>query len=1132
MPEYLAPGVYVEEIDTGSKPIEGVSTSTAGMVGVTERGPVNVPILVTSYGEYVRWFGESLNPLDFPGHCFLPHAADGFFSNGGKRLYVTRIIDTDLARAAELRLFHDAAIAPASTKLLRTATEATGSAASPPPLIALSGNNLSVNEWIRIDDGSPSEYRQVAAINAETVVVPLHLPFARSHDNLVQLRQFTLGASVSIFDLAVPTAVGECALDVEGTTAVITALAADQLLQIDGVNGEYRFIRGISNVADTGGGKSRARLMLDAPLALGHAAAANQVVRVTIPAAPPGAGPLLTPASAAGDSIVFVNNRTGAFNTRTDLVIVDEPNVDRREVRRIGQVRELTLGSAVTLGCSAGTMVSDVLISPSNSVLVLAGATTTNLPVNDVTRIALGQRILVNGVPRVVSGLTPGAGAGGTLVVTPALVAASAVGSIVLPVRTLQASSQVDTTFLTLDNRLGLAVGDVLRIVSGVNEEFVVIEGLPDRAAPGVKPDAGNLLLSQPLARAYDRASTEVTQVVLGAGTVQSTVAPLAAAPGATTLLLADGAGYGVNRTIALRTPEGEVSYHRITVLSAVATPMMIDLTAPLVRSHPVGALLLERTPLFAVRALDLGGWGNRLRISVQKEDRGLAATELRTVVLPPNQIRVGSLLGIEAGTVLQLLSPDRSQRVGRLIKVERVDNTTGIVSLQGGGLDAAHQAAYAALGPGQSLWITSIEFRLRAELLHRPDPVVPSRNNTVIQQEDFRHLSMDPRHSRYIQRIIGTTWTAGATVDDDGQPLRRADRRSEGESWLIRVRDASSDPAIQQSSRPGPESMVDMRPDGTVRAARHALAAGGDSIATVIDDIYIGTDAPNPENRTGLNSLRNEENISLVACPGRTSSRLQGALIEHCELMRYRFAVLDGPQPPSDSLNDVQTQRQQFDTKYAALYHPWVMIPHPFPTNLADIPEYPIAPSGHMLGIYARTDIERGVHKAPANEVVRGILGLRRLLNKEQHDMLNPSPVNINVIRDFRNNNRGIRVWGGRVITSDPDWKYVNVRRLLIYLEHSIDRGVQWVVFEPNADPLWARVRRTISNFLTTVWRNGALEGTTKEEAFFVKCDRTTMTQADIDNGKLICVIGVAPVKPAEFVIIRIGLWTAHAED
>ena len=178
------------------------------------------------------------------------------------------------------------------------------------------------------------------------------------------------------------------------------------------------------------------------------------------------------------------------------------------------------------------------------------------------------------------------------------------------------------------------------------------------------------------------------------------------------------------------------------------------------------------------------------------------------------------------------------------------------------------------------------------------------------------------------------------------------------------------------------------------------------------------------------------------------------------------------------------------------------------------------------------RSDEERGVHKAPANEVVRGIVGLTRTIHKGEQDILNAFPVNIDVIRDFRANNRGIRVWGARVITSDSDYKYVNVRRLLIFLEDSIDRGLQWVVFEPNAEELWARVRRSIINFLTVVWRNGALEGTTREEAFYVKCDRTTMTQTDIDNGRLICLIGVAPVKPAEFVIIRIGLWTADASS
>ena len=363
---------------------------------------------------------------------------------------------------------------------------------------------------------------------------------------------------------------------------------------------------------------------------------------------------------------------------------------------------------------------------------------------------------------------------------------------------------------------------------------------------------------------------------------------------------------------------------------------------------------------------------------------------------------------------------------------------------------------------------------------------------------------------------------------DDMGRPLRRADRRSEGESGYVRVLDLAPTTAL----RPGPVFTRTTPPGGTPRLLLLPLGNGTDMIPGINDGTYIGADHVDPELRTGLFALRNIEEVSIVALPGGTSPAIQTALINHCELMRYRFAVLDGHPPPQDSMADIQFQRQQFDTKYAALYHPWLLIPDPYSTTQGTAPDYPVPPSGHMVGIYARTDIERGVHKAPANEVVRGVIGLQRVLNKEQHDILNPYPVNINVIRDFRPVNRGIRVYGGRCITSDSDWKYVNVRRLLIFIEASVDRGLQWVVFEPNAEPLWARVRRSITNFLTLVWRNGALEGTKVEEAFFVKCDRTTMTQTDIDQGRLICLVGVAPVKPAEFVIVRIGLWTAHADE
>lgn len=186
------------------------------------------------------------------------------------------------------------------------------------------------------------------------------------------------------------------------------------------------------------------------------------------------------------------------------------------------------------------------------------------------------------------------------------------------------------------------------------------------------------------------------------------------------------------------------------------------------------------------------------------------------------------------------------------------------------------------------------------------------------------------------------------------------------------------------------------------------------------------------------------------------------------------------------------------------------------------------IPPSGHVMGIYVRSDTQRGVHKALANEVIRNVRDLRTRLTMGEHDILNPK--HINVLRDFRDQNRGLRVWGARTLSSDPEWEYVNVRELFLFVEKSIEISTQFAVFEPNAEPLWATIRRSVGNFLTAVWRDGALEGTTAEEAFFVKVDCSTMTQSDIDNGRLIILVGIAPVKPAEFVIFRISQKTVEA--
>jgi phage tail sheath protein FI len=217
-------------------------------------------------------------------------------------------------------------------------------------------------------------------------------------------------------------------------------------------------------------------------------------------------------------------------------------------------------------------------------------------------------------------------------------------------------------------------------------------------------------------------------------------------------------------------------------------------------------------------------------------------------------------------------------------------------------------------------------------------------------------------------------------------------------------------------------------------------------------------------------------------------------------------------------------------DSTRTALYYPWVVTANPAarPGNDLIPKEIALPPSGFVTGIYARTDVLRGVWKPPANEIVNGALRFERDITFGQQQLLNPQGVNC--LRFFYG--RGCRVWGARTASSDPEWKYVNVRRYFLYLEHSIDRAMQWAVFEPNGEALWANVRETVSAFLYNEWRNGALLGSKPEESYFVRCDRSTMTQNDLDNGRLICLIGVAPLKPAEFVVFRIGQKTADARS
>jgi len=417
----------------------------------------------------------------------------------------------------------------------------------------------------------------------------------------------------------------------------------------------------------------------------------------------------------------------------------------------------------------------------------------------------------------------------------------------------------------------------------------------------------------------------------------------------------------------------------------------------------------------------------------------------------------------------------------GAVKQYRKVTGLQGDVLTLNTKLNGANEAAIKDIATPPTKTISTCEFKLTASY--------------GTQTESFDYLSMNPGVANYFMKVVN------------------------GRSELIELKS----PYANEAAYAAVINPFD-QPVNT-NGLTIELSAGSDgTVAGLTAADFKGTDL-GPDKRTGIEAMKDIDQISILAVPGNTDIDVQNAMITHCETLKDRFAILDIPEN-TQKIADVKIHRENYDSKYGAIYHPWLQIYDP----LEKIDMY-VPPSGHMAGIYARTDIERGVHKAPANVVIRNIKDLKYRLNQAEQDELNPLPTNVNVIRDFRKSGRGLRVWGARCITSDSDWKYINVRRLFIFIEESIEEGTQWVVFEPNDEPTWARVRRSVTNFLTNVWRDGALQGAKPDEAFFVKCDRTTMTQTDIDNGKLIMEIGIAPVKPAEFVIFRIGQWSGGSE-
>jgi phage tail sheath protein FI len=619
------------------------------------------------------------------------------------------------------------------------------------------------------------------------------------------------------------------------------------------------------------------------------------------------------------------------------------------------------------------------------------------------------------------------------------------------------------------------SLGQANRVFGGKLDHHVYganLDALPYAIEGFFKNGGARVYVTRIVGDTAERAETSVySQDMAGAATFD-VVGGIAA--GATALTVDDDPDLvlGTGSTL-LFTKVGITELVTVDTVTPNASDFDLTLAAPgaFANAYPANSVAtLVGAEAFKVHGIYAGNWGDDLRVMTQARNM-LTSTVTMAAASTDTDIVLASVFGVEPGTYLQFTTVGGAKLSKKVASVNRSDLTVTLTDTIGSAL-------------AEDDTVVSLEFDLVVQRLD---------GDTVVESERFDNLALDPAHSGYAPTAVGTYDDSTKTISSSGQ------------SELIRL-----------------DSFVDgVMP---LHGVYFGLDDGDDDIGSVDENTYIGTASDDPDQRTGIEAMINENDISIVAVPGQTGVSVQKALIAHCEKMRYRFAVLDAVK--GAKLSAVQKHRQNYDTTFGAFYYPWLTIADPFGVKGDEVN---IAPSGHMLGVYARTDVQRGVHKAPANEVVKSILSFETRLTKGEQDVLNP--IHVNCFRDFRDVNRGLRIYGARTLSSDPEWRYVNVRRLFLFLEKSVDTSMQWAVFEPNAEPLWATVKRSLVNFLNTVWRSGALEGTTQDEAFYVNVGLDTMSQTDIDNGRLIVEIGVAPTKPAEFVIFRFSQKTREAQ-
>jgi phage tail sheath protein FI len=441
--------------------------------------------------------------------------------------------------------------------------------------------------------------------------------------------------------------------------------------------------------------------------------------------------------------------------------------------------------------------------------------------------------------------------------------------------------------------------------------------------------------------------------------------------------------------------------------------------------------------------------------------------------------------------------------------------------------------------GQGEYFDLTVRYWSTDIETVEEPAAAEPTPAPDV--ETTYEDLSTDPESGQFYEKQLAGSVLVDAEYLADGRPVTgltwlstangTAAAATDGGQQTVQIPENLDDKKKAELKEIGEPLDLDTgQKKADLKADLEAVRDGDKEVDVAVasdlsskpesDDItlsdYEGVDPPGM--RTGLAGFKQHDDISLVCVPDENDiTGLTDALVAHCENKGDRFAILQTPQV-AGAVSDMETP---VDSSYAGYYYPWIEVSDPHTNRQKLVP-----PGGHVAGIIARSDATHGVHAAPANEPVRGAVSLQHEITKDEQDLLNPK--GINCLRSFQG--RGIQLWGARTTSSDPSWKYINVRRLFLYVEQSIEEGTEWAVFESNDKDLWARVRQSVENFLTTVWRDGGLQGSTADEAFYVKCGEETMTQDDIDNGRLIVEIGISPVKPAEFVVFRIGQWTADA--